>query len=149
MGLKEFQDLLDRYGGDPKAWPADRRAEALALAGASAEAGRLLEETQYLERLLADPAVPEPSLDAMDRVMARISAHEERLARVVSPTPMPALARARALAGEVNGILGGLVYHPAILLATVSLIGILVGVADRASSLHDAQSGLIYFIATL
>lgn len=149
MGLKEFQDLLDRYGGDPKAWPADRRIEALALAGASAEARCLLEEIRDVERLLAEPAAPEPSPDAMDRVMARIRAHEERLAGTDLPAAMPALARARALVGEVNGILGGLVYHPAILLATVSLIGILVGVADRASSLQDAQSGLIYFIVTL
>lgn len=148
MGLKEFQDLLDRYGGDPKTWPADRRIEALAFAGASAEAGCLLEETRGLERLLAQTDMPEPRPDAMDRVMARIQAHE-RSAGGAAHEPTPALARLRALAREVHGILGGLVYHPAILLATVSLIGILVGVADRASSLGDVQSGLIYYIVTL
>lgn len=149
MGLKEFQDLLDRYGGDPKAWPADRRIEALAFAGASAEAGCLLEETRGLERLLAQTDMPEPSLDAMDCVMARIQEHERGVSGAAAPEPPPALARARALAREVNGVLGGLIYRPAILLAAVSLIGILVGVADRASSLHDVQSGLIYFIVTL
>ncbi len=149
MGLKEFQDLLDRYGGDPKAWPADRRIEAIAFAGASAEAGCLLEEIRGLERLLAQTDMPEPRPDAMDRVMARIQAHDRSVSGAAAPKPPQALARVRALAREVNGVLGGLVYRPAILLAAVSLIGILVGVADRASSLHEVQSTFLYFIMTL
>jgi hypothetical protein len=132
MGLKEFQDLLDRYGGDPEAWPDDRREEALALAGISLDARRLFEKVRDMERLLAAPGLPEPepSADAIDRVMARIAITRPGWPR---RRPAPTIwARLRALAEEVNGVLGGLVLstdHPA---ATVSLIGILIGVADRA-----------------
>ena len=153
MGLKEFQDLLDRYGGDPRAWPPDRRPEALVLAETSLEAYRRLEEMRQVERMLATADnVPEPNPEVVDRVMDRIRDHESQPASATvrhgtatRDDPVGA-GTMWALLGEVMDVLGGLIYRPVILFATVSLVGILVGVADRAASLQEIQGGLLFFM---
>lgn len=152
MDLRDFQDLLDRHGGDPRAWPADRRAKALALVESSADAYRLLEEMRQVEAMLVIADAPEPSPDAMTRVMDRIRDHENQLADAAArsgsrePAGMAGAATARAVLREVRDTLGGLVYRPVILFATVSLVGILIGVADRAVTLQQIQGQLLFFM---
>lgn len=153
MGLKEFQDLLDRYGGDPRAWPADRRSEALALAETSLDAYRRLEEMRQVERMLATAdGVPDPNPDAVNRIMERIRDHENQLASVTvrhgtaAQDSKVGAGTMRALLSEVMDVLGGLVYRPVILFAAVSLVGILVGAADRAASLQEIQGGFLFFM---
>lgn len=146
MELKEFQDLLDRYGGDPTAWPADRRPEARALAQTSPEAFRLLRETSEVERALTDGEAPEPDFQAIDRVMERIRVHEESAAvqenRSAFPPPVSMLA-------EVKEVLTGFIYRPLLLITMASLIGVIVGFADRTTSVQESYSGLIHFMMTL
>lgn len=152
MGLQEFRDLLDRYGGDPRTWPANRRAEALALAETSLDAYRLLEELRRVESFLTEAEAPEPDAGAIDRVMERIRLHEDRLAAVAAPADSGRPAEGAgalavgALIREVAEVLGGLVYRPAILFAAVSLAGILVGAVDRAVSLQELQGGFYYYM---
>lgn len=151
MGLQEFRDLLDRYGGDPRAWPADRRPQALALAETSLDAYRLLEEMRRVESLLAEADAVEPDAGAIEKVMGRIREHEDRLAAAAAAPVAPGRAGMvgaglRALFGEAAEALGGLVYRPIILFAAVSLVGILVGVADRAAYLYEIQGGILFFL---
>jgi hypothetical protein len=153
MGLQEFQDLLDRYGGDPRDWPADRRSEALALAETSLDAYRLIEEMRRIELMLATAVdTPDPSPDAVSRVMDRIRDHESSLAgatmgyATAERKDPPSVGAVRALLSAVGDVLGGFVYRPIILFAAMSLAGILVGVADRAASLQEIQGGFLFFM---
>ncbi len=72
-------DLLDRHGGDPERWPEAKRAQALALVEADAEAQRLHAEAKALDAALdALPTPPMPSrlphrvLDALPRDFAEV-----------------------------------------------------------------------------
>ncbi len=145
MELKELQDLLDRYGGDPLAWPADRRPEALVLARTSPEAFQLLRDTCEVERVLAGDEAPEPDMRAIDQVMDRIQAHEEAMAAAEAAIEIPR----PTMWDEITSVLGGFVYRPLLLITMASLIGVIVGVADRTMSLRESYSGLMYFIMTL
>jgi len=71
-----FAALIDAYGGDPKRWPAERRAAMERLLGEDAGARRLQEEASALDRVLAAapqvPASREPGL--ADRIVRAASA---------------------------------------------------------------------------
>lgn len=148
MGLQEFQDLLDRYGGDLQAWPPDRGREAFALVERSPEAYRLLEEMRQVELMLETVDAPEPNPQAIDRVMDRIRDHENQVAdaRFAGRKSGIATQAARSPLREVMDVLGGLVYRPVILFVAVSLVGVLVGVVDRASYLQEIQGDFLYFM---
>jgi hypothetical protein len=60
MTLAQFSDMLDRYGGDFRRWPAALRAEAEALAAEDPEAAATLSAAVRLDRSLADLARPIP-----------------------------------------------------------------------------------------
>lgn len=149
MELKELQDLLDRYGGDPLAWPADRRPDALVLARTSPEAFRLLRDTCEVERVLAGDEAPEPDMRAIDQVMDRIQAHEEAVAVAAAEAEAAIEIPRPTMWDEIRSVLGGFVYRPLLLITMASLIGVIVGVADRTMSLRETHSGLMYFIMTL
>jgi hypothetical protein len=68
MDLNDFQGMLDAWGGDPRRWPADRSAAALALAGSDARAAALLAQAQALDALLDQAPVQAPSLALRTRV---------------------------------------------------------------------------------
>lgn len=54
MTLEDFDLLLDGFGADPAAWPADRRDAARALVSTDPEAARRLHATRMLDAALAD-----------------------------------------------------------------------------------------------
>jgi hypothetical protein len=68
MDLNDFQHVLDAWGGDPRRWPADRRAAALALAGSDVRAAALLAQAQALDALLDQAPVQAPSLALRTRI---------------------------------------------------------------------------------
>lgn len=60
MNLAEFEDLVDRCGEQPAAWPAEVRADALDLLGRSQEARDVVAAAAALREMfndsLAEPA---------------------------------------------------------------------------------------------
>ncbi len=102
MDQTEFENGLDRYGGDLGAWPAGLRAQAEALLARSAAAQRAHRATGTAERVLA---ATRPRMGDVTSTAARASrARQERPA-----------TRALIRAGLATGFLSTL------------LIGILVG----------------------
>ena len=79
MDTNRFAELLDAYGADPRRWPANERAAALALAQASTEARRLLEQATATDALLAMPPSIAPSSDLAARIMAQLPAQPASL----------------------------------------------------------------------
>jgi hypothetical protein len=66
--LQDFQDILDRCGADPAAWPADRRAAAQALVAGSADARARLDAAVALKQALSGPEVKAPA-GLKDRIL--------------------------------------------------------------------------------
>jgi hypothetical protein len=58
MTHEQFEQALDRYGGDLGRWPAAMRAEAKALADKDAAAARMLAEAARLDALLSEVVGP-------------------------------------------------------------------------------------------
>jgi len=81
MSHNQFRALLDRFGSNLSKWPCEDQSAARALLGRSAEARRLLDEAQDLDKHLA---VPEPRLsDAkrralVDGIMDRLDDEDNR-----------------------------------------------------------------------
>jgi len=67
MTLDRFAALVDAYGASPARWPEGERAAAVELMQASAEARRLAEEADRLDRLLDTPQTVLPTTCKMDR----------------------------------------------------------------------------------
>jgi hypothetical protein len=72
MNLDRFAEIVAAYGADPALWPAAERRAAEALAQASSEARRLLDQAAPLDHLLRQAAMPQPSADLAQRIMARL-----------------------------------------------------------------------------
>jgi hypothetical protein len=85
MTYAEFERLLAVYGSDRARWPVEARKEAAVLVAHSAQARRLLAETEVLDRVL-DHA-PLPSLAGEAALSARILTAAQRSPRVVSVRP--------------------------------------------------------------
>lgn len=83
MNLDRFADLVTAYGADPVRWPGNERAAAQALAQASSEARRLLQEAASLDAVLMHAPAPEPSADLASRIMAQLPP-----VRVAQPRPV-------------------------------------------------------------
>lgn len=61
MNLAEFEDLIDRCGELPAAWPDEIRADALKLLGESREAQDVVAEAAALRQMFdSRPAEPAP-----------------------------------------------------------------------------------------
>ncbi len=72
MNLDRFAEIVAAYGADPALWPAAERRAAEALAQASSEARRLLDQAAPLDHLLRQAAMPQPSADLAQRILARL-----------------------------------------------------------------------------
>jgi hypothetical protein len=70
MSLTQFQDLVDRYGSEPGAWPDDRRLLAQSLLTQSPEARQILGEATALKDAMSGPALTAPA-GLRDRIIAR------------------------------------------------------------------------------
>lgn len=82
MTYADFERLLAVYGSDRARWPVEARREAAVLVASSAQARRLLAETEALDRVL-DHA-PLPSLAGEASLSARIIEAAHRTPRVVA-----------------------------------------------------------------
>lgn len=102
MTYADFETLLAVYGSDRARWPVEARKEAALLVARSAEARRLLAETEALDRVL--DRAPLPSLAGEAALSARILAAAQRSPRVVSVRPAATgtapVSVARGLASE-------------------------------------------------
>lgn len=69
MTLEAFQRLIDTYGGNSAAWPADDQAAAAALLGQSADANAVLDAARALDQALQQ-SLPKAPKGMVDRIMA-------------------------------------------------------------------------------
>jgi hypothetical protein len=76
MNENEFQDRLDRYGGNFAAWPEDDRTAAMLLIAASAEAREILARHRAFENLFRVSDMPEPPSTAA--IIAHATARPRR-----------------------------------------------------------------------
>ena len=70
MNLDRFAALVDAYGASPARWPEGERAAAVALMKVSAEARRLAEEADHLDRLLDAPETAPATRALQERLLA-------------------------------------------------------------------------------
>ena len=70
MSLDRFADLVDAYGARLERWPEIERPAALALLDGSAPARALCEQAAALDALLDQAAIPAPSPELADRILA-------------------------------------------------------------------------------
>lgn len=82
MTYAQFEQLLAVYGSDRARWPVEARKEAAVLVAKSAEARRLLAETEAFDRVL--DRAPLPPLAGEAALSARILEAAQRSPRVVS-----------------------------------------------------------------
>ena len=75
MTLDRFAALVDAYGASPARWPEGERAAAVELMQASAEARRLAEEADRLDRLLDTPQTVPVTRALQDRILAALADH--------------------------------------------------------------------------
>ena len=109
MRIDEFEQALDRYGGDVAKWPDGPRADAEALMASDAEAAARAARAARLDGLLAEAVRPAP-VDAA--LIGRIVAGLENGARhdvALRPTPrLAAWATAAMIAFLSAGYAAGL-----------------------------------------
>ncbi len=147
LTFDEFERLLETYGSDPDRWPALRRAEALALAGESAPAARLLAEARALDGVLArvpqaDPARMQP---LSDRILAAATAGpapipeaQSKGARVIQlpvrkrPAIAPPASPPRTHTVPARPAREPGTWRAATALAASLMLGVMLGVADLA-----------------
>ena len=114
MELAQFETLVDTYGADAEAWPADEREQALALLERSGDARRLLDEAAALDALLDEAPGLEPCAALRQQVLdAAPGPRTSRLRRLdrwteklwpFTPRWQPAVAMAAA--GVLGVVLG-------------------------------------------
>lgn len=104
----EFEDLIDRHGGDLTRWPVGLRAEATTLLQSSAPARDALAAMREVERFLT--ASHAPALDP-EAMAARASRRPQvrPVNRYVAKTGWSAAAAALLAIGVLVGRTGGLI----------------------------------------
>lgn len=78
MKIERFEELLDQYGWDLKAWPESLRQDANKLIADDAHAAELLRSLRAVEDILADDPLPMGKHRAIDDIFAAIGIEEER-----------------------------------------------------------------------
>jgi hypothetical protein len=128
MAFERFRTIVDAYGADPDRWPADERAEALALVACSAEASAYAQQAEALDTLLdAAPLRSTATVDAaaFAILIARTSAHTRGAAASTGATVTPFAARAaRKPASLVSRAFG---WPNFAALAAAGVVGFLIG----------------------
>jgi hypothetical protein len=66
---EELQDLVDRFGEDPTAWPSEFRDTAIGLIDASAEARDIIAQARRLRQQLRNMGPKAPSC-IVDRIVS-------------------------------------------------------------------------------
>jgi hypothetical protein len=140
MNLDRFAALVDAYGSSPARWPEAERAAAQALLATSAEARRLAQEADALDRLLDQTETAPATLALQDRILASLGA------RAVAPRKLTrSFTLARWLpAGAIVcslalGVLAGI---EAPVLAGLDDEALAQAVASRAMTSGDSDAWL-------
>jgi hypothetical protein len=107
MTLLEFEDLIDRHGGDLTRWPVGPRGEAAKLLQSSAPARAALAAMREVERFLTVSHAPSLDHEAM---AARASRRPQSrpVNRYVTKTGWSAAAAALLAIGILFGRTGGI-----------------------------------------
>lgn len=71
MNAERFAILLDAYGAEPRRWPEEERAAALALVRSDIRAAAMMEAAGEIDDLLALHRVPAPSPMLAAAIVAR------------------------------------------------------------------------------
>lgn len=109
MTIDEFEQGLDRYGGDLTRWPADLRASAEDLVGANRTAAELARIAARLDRALAHAVEPLVLDAAFVGGIAASLGNSRARDEVIRPTPrFVAWASMAAVAFLVTGYAIGL-----------------------------------------
>jgi hypothetical protein len=139
MNLDRFAALVDAYGGSPARWPEAERAAAEALLATSAEARRMAQEADTLDRLLDQTETAPATRALQDRILASLgtsAAAPRRLPSFSFTRWIPAGAIACSLA---LGILAGLEVP---VLAGLDDDALAQAVASRAMTSGDGDAWL-------
>jgi hypothetical protein len=70
MSLADFQELVDRFGDEPDAWPEKIRPVALAFSEESDQAKKILNHAKTIREALTAPPVKAPA-GLVDRIVAK------------------------------------------------------------------------------
>jgi len=101
MSLDRFAALVDAYGASPARWPVAECAAALALMKTSAEARRLAEDADSLDRQLDASETAPVTRELQDRLLAAVARRGAgkpvRWIRLAAPRRLPAGALAGSL----------------------------------------------------
>lgn len=118
MTLDRFRRIVAAYGADPVRWPPEERALATAFMAQTAAAHDLLAEARDLDRALDDlvAEVPEPA-------MARLAA------ATAFPPPQATSSRGDRWRPDLRAALGLALWPRAAALASMAVLGIVVGLA--------------------
>jgi hypothetical protein len=141
MDVVEFEDWLDRLGGDVTKWPDPQRRDAEALLAKSSQAQALLAEALVLRGALAAPPVKAPA-GLADRIAAQAlrSIPAPDAQKSAPGGPVPIWARLRELV-PVH-------YRPSALLLSLCFVaGILVGLFNSPEEVDGTHLDLPSYVA--
>ena len=130
MKLGRFSAILDAYGAAPERWPAEERADALALSQSSLPAARALANARALDAMLSEQVFPDIALD------------DERFARLHSTIVSGARHLAESWLGRWFGIdLAPSQLWPSVAgLAFATLLGFAVGLGGLLQAETDRDA---------
>lgn len=116
MNIEEFEDWLDRLGGDLSKWPEPQQQAAHALLAESPAARTLMNETQALSRMLRSSSMRAPA-GLADRIVMQAKS-----------TPAPRPVEKSSIVARLTGFLAA-AYQPslAVFLPICFVLGIFVG----------------------
>lgn len=133
MDDAQFQDLVDRHGGDIATWPVPLRARAQALLGNSATAREIIMRERSLKAAFAD----EPEIRAPEGLALRIfalAAADADADAVVTAPEVVVVAVEPVRSGPIEHLLAALaasssfVLRPAVVMTACFVVGIAIGV---------------------
>lgn len=122
MRLEEFEELLERRGADPAAWPWGRRRAARQLLGRSAAARKAHDQARTLDSWIGDAVRPVPASAGLKAQLCRIPQNHPRgndrltIGLMLKTPPWRGLCYAglvAAMASLVAGVLVGTMQPPA------------------------------------
>lgn len=135
MDIEEFEDWLDRLGGDLSKWPEPQQQAAHALLAKSPVARTLMNEAQALSRMLRSPSVRAPA-GLADRIVM-----QAKSPRAQRPVEKPSIV------ARLSGLLA-VAYQPAlaVFLPLCFVLGIVVGFFHHTEELDADELDLASYV---
>jgi hypothetical protein len=134
--LGRFRTILNAYGATPERWPAEERADALALTRTSITAARALTDARTLDERLEASALSGHALD-----QPHLAALQARIVHAAQPLMQSWMGRWFGIS------LTPMQVWPSIAgLAMASVLGFAVGLGGilQTESNRDADDGLVF-----